>query len=131
MNVQLDQQATAAAAGALTGYIIAILIVYVLLVIAQWKMFKKAGEAGWKALIPFYNTYILCKIVDGKGIKFLLLLIPIVNIVYLILLDIRMAKAFGKGTGFIIGLIFLPNIFYLILGFGSAEYLGPQGKQQQ
>ena len=37
-----------------------------------------------------------------------------------------MAKAFGKGIGFILGLIFIPNIFYLILGFGGAQYIGPQ-----
>lgn len=30
---------------------------YVLLAIAYWKIFEKAGEPGWKALIPFYNTY--------------------------------------------------------------------------
>lgn len=26
---------------------------YVLLAIAYWKIFEKAGEPGWKALIPF------------------------------------------------------------------------------
>lgn len=28
----------------------------------MWKMFEKAGEAGWKSLIPVYNLYILYKI---------------------------------------------------------------------
>lgn len=36
---------------------------YILLIIAGWKIFKKAGEAGWKSLIPFYNSYIFYKIV--------------------------------------------------------------------
>ncbi len=118
-------------AGTTAGTIIGIIIflaVYVLLIIAQWKIFTKAGEAGWKSIIPLYNLFIFCKIVDGNGWKFLLLCIPGVNIVYDIILSIRTAKAFGKGTGFAVGLIFLPNIFWLILGFGSAQYVGPRGE---
>ncbi len=42
------------------------LIFYVLMVIAGWKIFEKAGEKGWKALIPLYNTYIFYKIVGMK-----------------------------------------------------------------
>ena len=114
--------------GASTTSIIISCIVIIISLIAQWKIFTKAGEAGWKAIIPIYNLYILCKIVDGKGIKFLLFLIPIVNVVYSILLNIRMARAFGKGSGFAVGLIFLNTIFTLILGFGDAQYIGPQGK---
>ena len=34
------------------------LIYYILLVVAGWKIFEKAGEKGWKSLIPIYNTYI-------------------------------------------------------------------------
>ena len=107
-------------------YIIIGLVVGILLIIAAWKILTKAGEKGWKAIIPFYNMYTLVKIADGKGIKFLLFLIPVVGFVYNILFCIRLAKAFGKGTGFAVGLIFLPNVFSLILGFGSAEYIGPQ-----
>lgn len=39
------------------------LVYYILLVIAGWKIFVKAGEKGWKSLIPIYNTYIFYKIV--------------------------------------------------------------------
>ena len=103
------------------------LILSILLIVAWWKVFNKAGEAGWKAIIPIYNTYTLVKIADGKGIKFLLLLIPIVDIIYGIMLANRLSKAFGKSTGFTLGLIFLSPIFMLILGFGDAQYQGPQG----
>lgn len=98
--------------------------VYIATIVAWWKIFSKAGEAGWKSIIPIYNLYVLCKIADGKGIKFLLLCIPLVNIVYAIMLCIRLAKSFGKGGGFAAGLIFLDTIFILILGFGSAQYIG-------
>ena len=36
--------------------------VIIFLIASQWIMFKKAGESGWKCLIPIYNIYILCKI---------------------------------------------------------------------
>ena len=107
------------------------LIFCVLMLIATWKIFTKAGEAGWKCLIPIYNEYINVKIVDGNGWKFLLLLIPIVNIVYSIMLTVRLAKSFGKGGGFAVGLLFLAPIFYLILAFGSARYIGPRGEGVQ
>ncbi len=116
----------AMSSGMSTAYSIISIAVYVLLIVAWWKVFQKAGEAGWKSLIPIYNLYILFKICWGNGWMCLLMLIPCVNFVIDILMSIKLAKAFGKGTGFGIGLIFLPNIFMLILGFGDAQYIGPQ-----
>ena len=61
----------ALAGGILGGMFVAILtfglIYYILLVIAGWKIFEKAGEKGWKSLIPIYNTYIFYKIVGMKN----------------------------------------------------------------
>ena len=34
-------------------------VLYVLLIIGMWKVFEKAGVAGWKSLIPFYNIFVL------------------------------------------------------------------------
>ena len=111
-----------------TGSGVVSFIVAVLLIVAWWKLFAKAGEAGWKAIIPILDIYTLVKIADGSGWKCILLLIPVVNIVYGIMLSVRLAKAFGKGTGFALGLIFLSPIFMLILGFGDAQYQGPQNQ---
>lgn len=68
--------------------------------------------------------YTQFEIAGMNGWMFLLLCVPIVNIVIAIMLYVNLAKAFGKSTGFAIGLIFLNFIFTLILGFGSAEYVG-------
>ena len=141
----------AMAAGGLLGGMFAMVfliafIVYLLLVIAEWKIFTKAGEAGWKSLIPIYNVYILYKICGLSFLTWFILPVfggglvagilaavmnndsissicsGIINLVVGIRLIWALGDAFGKGTGFKIGLIFLPNIFTLILGFGSAEY---------
>ena len=97
---------------------------------AFWKVFTKAGQAGWKCLIPIYNVYILLKIVGRPGWWLVLYFIPIVNIVILILVMLDLAKSFGKGVGFAIGLIFLSFIFMIILGFGDARYVGPAAAPQ-
>lgn len=99
-------------------------VVYILLVISMWLIFSKAGEAGWKSLIPIYNFYILFKITWGSGWLFLLALIPFVNVVIYIVTEYKLAKVFGKGIGTTLGLIFFPSIFQLILGFGKAQYRG-------
>ena len=104
------------------------LISALIAVIAYWKIFSKAGEPGWAAIVPFYNLYELYKITWGNGIFFLLLLIPIARWVIGIITSVKLANAFGKGGGFACGLIFLPDIFLLILAFGSAQYLGPDGQ---
>lgn len=111
---------------AIAAYWYICLIIWILLIIANWMIFTKAGEPGWKSIIPLYNIYIQYKIAWGNGWLFLLNIIPIVNIVISIVFEVKLAKAFGKSGAFAVGLIFLPNIFQLILGFGSARYIGPQ-----
>lgn len=101
------------------------LLIALLLIVAMWKVFTKAGQPGWASIIPIYNLYVWCKIVGRPGWWIILMLIPLVNFVISIILCIDMAKSFGKGTGFGIGLALLGIIFLPILGFGSAQYHGP------
>ena len=116
-----DAAYAAAASGVSAVYAILSLAISVLTLVAMWKLFVKAGRAGWKCLIPFYNTYCLYDIAWGNGWLFLLMFVPCVNVVVGIMMLFKLAKAFGQGTGFGFGLLFLNTIFILILGFGSAE----------
>ena len=119
---QTDQYASGGGSpvGAIVG-----LLVAVLLIVALWKIFTKAGQPGWASLIPIYNVYIWCKIVGRPGWWVILMLIPFVNFIIAIILCIDLAKSFGNGVGFGVGLAFLGIIFFPILGFGSAQYQGP------
>lgn len=119
-----DAGTSAALAGFSAAYTIVMLIIAVIMIVAMWKLFSKAGEPGWAAIIPLYNSYVLFKIAMGNGWLFLLSLVPVVNFVIGIMLYFKLAKAFGKGVGFGFGLLFLNPIFLLILAFGSAEYVG-------
>lgn len=107
-------------------YLAILCLVGIYQIVVMWKVFTKAGVAGWKSIIPIYNTYILTKITYGNGWLFLLLIVPIVGFVFSIMLYIKLAKAFGKGTGFGIGLWLLSLIFLSILAFDSSEYQGVQ-----
>lgn len=113
---------------AMLGYLAVLLVVYILVVIAMWKVFTKAGKPGWASLIPVYNMVVMYQIVGLNPWLLLLYLIPFVNwiaaLVLSIMLNVKLAKVYGKSTGFAIGLIFLNPIFLLILGFGDAKYIG-------
>ena len=122
------------------------LAIAVLLIIAQWKIFTKAGEKGWKSLIPIYNGYIMFKLFwetkwfwielcaglvagifstimqDNLILILLELAAAIMALIISIMLYDRMSKSFGHGAGYTIGLVFLPNIFLLILGFNKDKY---------
>lgn len=102
------------------------LALVVVIIAGAWKVFTKAGQPGWAAIIPIYSAYILiAKIIGRPWWWLLLLLVPVVSLVIGIILMIDLAKAFGKGVGFGIGLALLSPIFICILGFGDATYKGP------
>ena len=104
-------------------------VVYVAIIVfeiaALWQVFVKAGEAGWKAIIPIWNTLIILKIIGRHWWWIILFIIPIVNLIVWIIVVYDWAKSFAKGAGFAVGLFFLSFIFVPILGFGSARYVGP------
>lgn len=127
MLITLAQNNTGGAAAGIAGMIVLLiyLAIIVLVIAGMWKMFTKAGQPGWAAIIPILNLYLLCKIAGRPGWWLILMFIPIVNFVVSIIVMLDIAKSFGKGVGFAIGLILLGFIFIPILGFGSAQYQGP------
>ena len=110
------------------------------------KMFMKAGEAGWKAFIPYYKDFVCFKLAwntnmfwpfmasvllmqllpeEGKLVLSLITLaVVVVRIVLNIKLDIRVAASFGKTKGWGVLLFFFPFVISLILGYGKADYIG-------
>ncbi|MBR5269581.1 MAG: hypothetical protein IKU21_03640 [Anaerotignum sp.] len=131
-------------AGAIVAIIAYGILRYLMAAIGYSKMYRKAGEDGWKAFIPFYNTYTNYKIAWTGKFFFLyaalyILFAAISNSTYvalqlaaaaagiaLIVVDVKqhvkMAKAFGKNAFTGIALIFFTGITSLILGLGKAEY---------
>jgi hypothetical protein len=109
--------------------VIVLLIPAVVMIIAGWKIFEKAGEPGWAAIVPIYNAMVYCRIAGKPEWWVLLFLIPCVGIVFAIITTIAFAEKFGKSGAFAVGLILLGPIFYPILAFGGAEYEGSRRKR--
>ncbi len=108
-------------------FLLIYIAVIVFFVAAMWKVYVKAGEEGWKCLIPVYNYVVLLRFVGKPWWWIFLYFVPIVNIVYAVWTINMLSKSFGKNEGFTVGLILLGFIFLPILGFGDAEYKGPFG----
>jgi hypothetical protein len=126
----MDTDASAGALGALAallsgGFLLVVLAVAVLMVASIWKVFAKAGQPGWAAIVPIYNAVVLLQIVGRPLWWIVLMLIPFVGVVMAFIVNIDLAKSFGKGAGFGVGLVLLSFVFFPILGFGSARYQGP------
>lgn len=128
--------------------LIAAIAWFILEVIADWKIFTKAGEPGWKSIIPIYNTFIEYDICWSGiyGLVFLVasavtgflqtgsdapqwqlilgLILSVAALIMHLIQSIKLSKAFGKGVFFGLVLFILGPIGRIILGFGSAEYVG-------
>ena len=95
-------------------------------VVGMWRLFEKAGQPGWGALIPIYNLYLLFRIARYEWWYFLLMLVPLINIFVLIAVHVEVARCFGKNLAWGLGLLFLGFVFFPILGLGSAKYTAPE-----
>ena len=121
----LAQDSTDGGGAGLVVVLILELALVVLMIAGMWKAFAKAGEPGWAAIIPIYNTIVMLKIAGRPIWWILLLLIPCVGVVVFLIACIDLAKSFGHGAGYGLGLLLLPFIFWPMLGFGSSKYVGP------
>lgn len=113
-------------------YIIYFILSFVAIHVGLWRIFEKAGEAGWKALVPFYNYWILLKITGKPKWWFILGLIPIVNLVMPFLLFVEICKVFGKDKFWeqTVSMLF-PYIYLPIIGFDKSQYIGPVTKENR
>jgi hypothetical protein len=94
----------------------------IVMLASVWKVFSKAGEPGWAAIIPIFNLYVFVKI-SGKPIWWMVLFfIPVANLLAWIVTSVAVAERFGKEMLFGLGLCFLGFIFFPLLAFGDAQY---------
>ena len=120
----------------------------ILPVVAEWKIFGKAGEPEWICLIPIYSSYMMYKIA-WKPQYFLIYMGAYVFVIILLFLNLptallsffvlaislaytalqfifslKLASVFHHSYLFGVGLFFFTPIFKLILAFDSSEYQG-------
>ena len=112
------------------------LAVAIFMIIAECKVYTKAGEKWWKVFIPIYNTWFQTKITGlawwwlpifllVTGLTDVKAIAPVAGMAVILVsfnYNYNLAKKFGKSNGFAVLTTFLPVIGIPILAFGSAKY---------
>lgn len=98
------------------------LAVVIFMIAAIWTVYVKAKKPGWAAIIPFYNAYVLIKIVNRPGWWLVLYFIPPISFVIHIIVMNDLSKAFGKDVGYTLLLVLLPFLGWPLLAWGDAKF---------
>ncbi len=77
-------------------WVVFVLVIQIVHFLGTWKLYKAAGEAPWKAIVPIYNAIILLKIIHRPKWWVLLLFLPVINLMIFMILWIDTLKYFGK-----------------------------------
>lgn len=111
---------------------IAFILFIILPYIGLWKLFEKAGQPGWKGVVPIYNAFEMIKL-SGKPLWWIIfVLIPGINILFLIGITIDFLKSFGKFSlrEQAAGVLF-PFIYLIKWGNDKeTKYLGPSASPE-
>ena len=90
--------------------------------IGMFGMFKKAGMEGWKALIPFYNTWSMVEKMGLPKFWFFLQFIPIAGQFITIWITIKFVEHFGRfGFWHHAAVVLIPFLYFPYLGFSKEE----------
>ena len=93
-------------------------------IIAHWKLFEKAGEPGWKAVIPYYNTFKLAQIATGNNlVGWILIGLSAVYLVLTVVMQVAMAFFDSDDSAFMLIMI----LFYLLAMVFSLGVAGLSG----
>ena len=98
------------------GILIFLIVFYILTSVTLQKLFVKAGEDGWKALVPGLNFIVWSKLIGRPAWWAALLLLPIVNIFIWAGMCVDMVRSFGRYNFWdsFLAVIATPIIFFQI-----------------
>ncbi|HVM89268.1 MAG TPA: S26 family signal peptidase [Puia sp.] len=104
------------------------LLINLLPAIGLYGMFKKAGEAGWKAFVPYYNLWTMVKIAKRPIYWFFLQFIPIIGWFISIGILIEFVKTFGKFRFYQHALtVFTIGLYFIYIGYNPKDkFIGPE-----
>ncbi len=104
------------------------LVMILVMTIANWKLFEKAGEKGWKALIPIYGEWTRYKIAMGYSpvMLFITSLIPIIGLIPILYVNYQFAYRYSRDRATGVLYCFFPFIVGTVLAFSKqAQYTRP------
>jgi signal peptidase I len=96
-------------------------------IVGLWFIFKKAGVAPWKAVVPVYNIVVWIKMCGKSWKWYIYFLIPALNIFTYLLLVVETAKVFRRyGFWEQFAAVVFPWVYLPILGLSpKMEYHDP------
>ncbi len=102
------------------------LIIFILATIGwhvgMYGMFKKAGIEGWKAFVPFYNTWCIVEKIQLKKKWFFFQLVPIAGQFVTIWITIKWVEHFGRFDFTHHAMtVLIPFVYFPVLGFSNNE----------
>jgi signal peptidase I len=109
------------------GTLLFVLFTYVALHVGLYKVFEKAGEQGWKALVPFYSEAIWCKIIGRPMWWSVWLWVPLVGFFIGVGMIVDLARSFGRHSfAQHFFAVVLPFVYFPLLGWKDQDaYQGP------
>jgi signal peptidase I len=102
----------------INGFLILSAIYFIATHIGLYKIFEKMGEDGWKALVPFYSTYLAVKMVKKSWLWTIIYYVPFLGFVVWMGLIVELMKLLGK-TSFkehFLGVVFA-GVYIPYIGF--------------
>jgi hypothetical protein len=105
-------------------YIVLYIVVYLIICTAFFKLAQKAGLDGiaWFAYVPILNSILQLRLIQRSGWWVLMLLVPIANVIFAIIWQVKLLNAFGKNGAHVLFMIFLPPVYliqWIVWGFSS------------
>lgn len=87
-----------------------------------WRIFEKAGYAGWKSVVPFYNMVVWLKVLERPMWWLVFILMPYFGIFMFFLMVWKTIRRFGKISYLVLlPATCFPCIYFVYLGFSSSE----------
>lgn len=100
--------------------------IYILMHAGLYGIFQKAGEAGWKALVPVLNVMVWLKLIGRPKWWLVWFLVPVLNFIMGIGLILDLVRSFGKHKfGPQAMAVLFPYLYFPYLGWvDKAKYEG-------
>jgi hypothetical protein len=117
----------------LTFYWLIIIGFYVLNGLAFMNLAKIAGrnDIAWMAWIPVCSAIQQLLLIKKSGWNVLWYFVPIANIVFMIIWQVKLLGAYGKNGAFVLFNLFIPivySILWVVWGFSKeTQYTSPTG----
>lgn len=127
------QQNDVEVVAALGMFLLSALLIYTVLytiplLVVLWKLFTKAEQPGWAAIVPVYNIYVANEVARLQVLWFVLsLFVPFASLYVLY----KLVESYGKGTGSFLLLIFFPIVTVFTVNKWQYQSAGVAGEMPQ